>query len=59
MKATVRLAEVVEREHGGVVERGHRAGLALETTPAVRIAGKARGQHLDRHLAPEARVRAR
>ena len=52
----LRLADVVEREHGGMVERRHRAGLALETTAAVRVACHVGGQDLEGDVAPEARV---
>ena len=50
------LADVVEREHGGMVERRHRARLALEATAAVGVAGHVGRQDLERDVAPEARV---
>ena len=36
-----------------MVERGERAGLALEAGDAFAVAREFLGQHLDRHLAPE------
>ncbi len=39
-----------------MIERGQHLGFALEAEEAIAIAGKALGQHLDRHVAIELRV---
>ncbi len=52
----IRLADVVEREHGRVVESRHRTRLALEATAAVGVAGHVGRQDLERDVAPEPRV---
>ena len=49
-------ADVVHAEDVGVIERADRARLLLEAAEAIRVRGKRGGQHLDRHLAAEARV---
>jgi hypothetical protein len=49
-------ADVVNGDDVGVIERAGRAGFALETGDAVRVARHGGGQHLDRHVALEADV---
>jgi hypothetical protein len=49
-------ADVVERADVRMIQRGDRAGFALETLAALRVRGKIRRQNLDRNVAPEARV---
>jgi hypothetical protein len=45
--------EAVQRGDVGMVERGERAGFALEPSDALLVARHLLGQDLDRHLAPE------
>src|SRR5262249_39975950 len=48
--------EIVDREDVGMRERGDGARLPLEPFERRGVAGEIRGQDLDRHLAPEARI---
>ena len=49
-------ADVVHRQNIGVIERGGGARFLLEAPQPVRIGRKARGQHLNRHIATEPRI---
>ena len=49
-------ADVVQRADVRMIERGHRARLALEALPRLRVAGDLRRQHLDRDAAIQPRV---
>ena len=55
----VGLTDVVDRQDVRVVQGGGRAGLLLESLPAIGVGGHGLGQDLDRRLAPELRVFAR
>ena len=49
-------AGVENREHVGMVQRGHRSRFLLETPHAICIAREGLRQHLDRDLPPQPRV---
>jgi hypothetical protein len=49
-------ADVVNGDDVGVIERAGRAGFALETGDAVRVARQGGGQYLDGHLALQPRI---
>ena len=55
-RRAVLTADVVERADVRVVERGDRAGFALEPLAELRVAGEVRRQDLDRDGAIETRV---
>jgi hypothetical protein len=50
------IAEIVDGENVGMVERRHGLRLALEADARSAVVGEARGQHLDRDFALEPRV---
>ena len=50
------LAQVVHREHVGVLERARAARLLLEAAHAVGVHRELRGQQFERHLSPQPRV---
>jgi hypothetical protein len=52
----VRLLDAVDRRDVRVVERGEQLRLALEAGEPLRVGANRLRQHLDRHLAPQARV---
>ena len=56
IRRTVLLAEVVDTENVGMVERRDRASFLLEATQAVGVGGKRSGENLDRHVAAKALV---
>src|SRR5208282_4412289 len=50
------LTNVEHRENIGMIERGHRPRLLLETTQAVRFTGEGFGKDFQSDIAPQARV---
>jgi hypothetical protein len=50
------IADVVERQNVGVVQRGHRLGFLFEAPQPIAIAGKRFWQNLQGHFAAQARI---
>jgi hypothetical protein len=50
------IADVIERQNVGMIQRGYRLGFLFETVQPIALAGKRFWQNLQGHFAAEARI---